>query len=58
MIFVICLSGEYPFSQLLQQQQTTITIASMITQVQLSSKMWHKQLEFICSPPDFSIEQC
>ena len=31
----------------LQQQQKTTIIARMIIQVQLSSKIWHKQLLFI-----------
>ena len=35
--------------QWLQQQQKTITIARMIIQVQLSSKMWQRQLLFIKS---------
>ena len=37
--------------QPLQQQQKTRATARIIIQVQLSSKMWHKQLLFIYVPP-------
>jgi hypothetical protein len=43
--------------QLWQQQQNTITIARMMIQVQLSSKMWHKQLLFIMFPPEYTFER-
>ena len=41
-------------NQPLQQQQNTRMIARMMIQVQLSSKMWHKQLLFIMFPPFYS----
>ena len=43
-----------PYAQPLQQQQNTSTIARIIIQVQLSSKMWHKQLLFIYVVPPWS----
>jgi hypothetical protein len=43
--------------QWLQQQQNTITIARIMIQVQLSSKMWQRQLLFICSSK-VVIERC
>jgi hypothetical protein len=45
------LSPKYQSNQWLQQQQNTTIIARIIIQVQLSSKMWHKQLLFIMFPP-------